>query len=165
MTCIACGGGETRTLYEVRGFPIVRCTACGLARTVLPEGFDPDAIYTEDYFQGGHHDGYADYAGSGEVLRHEFRRTLDALPARGGNLVELGCAYGFFLDEARARFDVCGVEVAEAARAACVARGHVVARDSSKACATARPSTPRSCSTSSSTSSAPTRSSPSSPAR
>jgi len=129
MTCIACGATGSRVIYEVRGFPIARCTGCGLARTVLPESFDPAAIYTEDYFQGGHHDGYADYAGSGEVLRHEFRRTLDALPARGGSLVELGCAYGFFLDEARARFDACGVEISDAARAACESRGHAVARD------------------------------------
>jgi SAM-dependent methyltransferase len=129
VTCIACGSADSRVLYEVRGYPIARCAGCGLARTVLPDGFDPGAIYTEDYFQGGHHDGYADYAGSAELLRREFRRTLDALPARGGALVELGCAYGFFLDEARERFDACGVEVSDAARAACEARGHTVARD------------------------------------
>src|SRR5439155_6317999 len=75
------------------------------------------------------HDGYADYAGSGDGLRREFRRTLDALPVRSGKLVEIGCAYGFFLDAARGRFDACGVEVSDAARAACVERGHVVARE------------------------------------
>ena len=129
MICVACGNSVAHALYEVRGFPIVRCSGCGLARTELPAGFDADSIYTEDYFQGGHHDGYADYAGSGDDLRREFRRTLEALPAHGGKLVEIGCAYGFFLDEARAAgFDACGVEVSDAARAECEARGHVVGR-------------------------------------
>jgi SAM-dependent methyltransferase len=127
--CVGCGGVAARKLYDVRGFPIVACTACGLARTELPPSFDPDAIYTEEYFQGGQHDGYADYAGSGDDLRREFRRTLDTLPVKSGKLVEIGCAYGFFLDEARGRFAACGVEVSDAARAACVDRGHHVARD------------------------------------
>jgi len=129
MSCIACGSLETRSLYEVRGFSIVRCAACGLGRTVLPPGVDPDSLYTEAYFTGGDPDGYADYAGSADDLRREFRRTLNVLPVRSGRLVELGCAYGFFLDEASTRFEVRGVEVSEIARAACRARGHVVARD------------------------------------
>ncbi|MGE5184621.1 MAG: class I SAM-dependent methyltransferase, partial [Acidobacteriota bacterium] len=129
MICVACGNSVSRGLYEVRGFSIVRCSGCGLARTELPTGFDPDAIYTEAYFQGGHHDGYADYAGSAGDLRREFRRTLETLPVRGGKLVEIGCAYGFFLDEARAAgFDAYGVEVSDAARTAAQSRGHVVAR-------------------------------------
>jgi SAM-dependent methyltransferase len=128
MTCIACGARAAQRLYAVNGFDVVRC-ACGLARTDVPTDFDPAAIYTEDYFQGGQHDGYADYAGSRDALRAEFRRTLDVLPVHGGKLIEIGCAYGFFLDEAAARFEVCGVEVSDAARRACAERGHAVARD------------------------------------
>lgn len=128
MTCTACDRTEAAPLYTVNEFEVVRC-ACGLARTVLPPGFDPASIYTEAYFQGGQHDGYADYAGSRDALRGDFRRTLDALPVRRGALIEIGCAYGFFLDEARERFEVTGVEVSDAARAACVERGHVVTAD------------------------------------
>ena len=120
--CIACGGHEATPLYEVGGFMITQC-ACGLARTELPAGYDPASIYTESYFQGGQRDGYADYAGSEGLLRQEFRRTLDALPARSGRLIEMGCAYGFFLDEARKSFKTYGVEVSDAARASCIARG------------------------------------------
>lgn len=119
-------------LFEVRDFPIVAC-ACGLARTQLPAGFDPASIYTEDYFQGGHVDGYADYRGSEAELRQEFRQVLAALRThvRGGRLIELGCAYGYFLEEARAAFEVCGVEISEHARAACIARGLEVSREAS----------------------------------
>lgn len=130
-TC-ACGSGEAAPLYRVKGFPIVACVACGLARTELPEGFDPASIYAESYFDGGQADGYVDYRGSRDVLCAEFRRVLDVLGRQGaqsGSLIELGCAYGFFLDEARAKFSVCGVELADAARQECVSRGLVVERE------------------------------------
>ena len=128
--CVACGRSETRPLYEVGGFAIVAC-ACGLARTLLPPGFDPASIYTEAYFQGGQSDGYADYAGSAAELRHEFRRTLRVLARHvaGGRLLEIGCAYGYFLEEARSRFTVAGVELSDHARAACRARGLDVERE------------------------------------
>jgi SAM-dependent methyltransferase len=37
----------------------------------------------------------------------------------GGRLLDVGCAYGFFLQEARRFFDVCGIELAEDAAEAC----------------------------------------------
>jgi SAM-dependent methyltransferase len=114
----------------VNGFDIVQCT-CGLARTVLPDGFDIASIYTEDYFQGGHRDGYADYEGSGEELRHEFKRILQALQrhVKSGKLVELGCAYGYFLDEAASAFEVTGIEISDHAREVCHRKGLVVERE------------------------------------
>lgn len=127
--CAACGRSEVRPLYEVNGFPVVTCDGCGLARTELPDGFDPASIYTESYFAGGQADGYVDYQGSRDTVRAEFRRTLRALgrhTALSGSLVELGCAYGYFLEEAAERFSVCGVEVSDHARAACRERGLAV---------------------------------------
>jgi 2-polyprenyl-3-methyl-5-hydroxy-6-metoxy-1,4-benzoquinol methylase len=114
----------------VNGFAVVECT-CGLARTILPDGFDPASIYTEAYFKGGHKDGYADYQGSGEELRHEFRRILDVLleHVQGGKLLELGCAFGFFLDEARTAFETTGVEISDHAREECQRRGLDVERE------------------------------------
>jgi len=128
-SCIACGRNDARSLYEVNGFEVERCD-CGLGRTVLPPGFDPATIYTKDYFQGGHRDGYADYEGSGEELRHEFRRVATALKRHvsHGNLIELGCAFGFFLEETRRDFKTCGVEISDHARAQCRLRGLDVVR-------------------------------------
>jgi SAM-dependent methyltransferase len=117
--CIVCANPTAHaTLYVVRGFPIVRCGDCGLGSTVLPTGFDPAAIYTEGYFQGGADDGYADYAASEPWLRVEARRALSHLfrhGPRAGRLLEVGCAYGFFLAEAAAYFDATGIEISEAA--------------------------------------------------
>jgi SAM-dependent methyltransferase len=124
--CVTCGSSAARPLYQVRGFQIVACSECGLPRTQLPAGFDPASIYDASYFAGGQAGGYADYQGSGETLRAEFSRTLTALErsgASGGSLIELGCAYGFFLDLASSKFSVSGVEVSQHAREACRARG------------------------------------------
>lgn len=130
--CAACGSVRAHVLFRVKGFDVVACEGCGLARTELPPDFDPASIYTASYFDGGQHDGYADYQGSEATLRAEFARTLDVLArhgARSGTLLELGCAYGFFLEEARQRFVVSGVEVSDHARGACQARGLRVERE------------------------------------
>jgi len=61
------------------GFPILRCSECGLGSAVVPEGFDPLAIYGEQYFAGGSSDGYANYQASEPVLKREFRKTVQTL--------------------------------------------------------------------------------------
>jgi 2-polyprenyl-3-methyl-5-hydroxy-6-metoxy-1,4-benzoquinol methylase len=136
-TCLACGtSAPPQALYQVRGFPIVRCSACGLGRTLIPHDFDPAEIYTRAYFQGGQRDGYADYQGSHDSLAAEFRHVLADIATAGatqGRLLEIGCAYGFFMEEARAFFQVSGVELAEDAVAACRARGLEVVRRADEA--------------------------------
>ena len=96
----------------------MQCEDCGLGRTET-SGFDPAAYYTEDYFSGRHSDGYSDYLGAEPVLRREFARSVEFIRSyRGdGKLLELGCAYGFFLMEAARHFDVAGIELAEEAAA------------------------------------------------
>ena len=98
------------------GFQVARCQVCRLGSTLVPEGFDPLALYGEGYFQGNEQDGYADYLASEPVLRQEFRRTLHQLEASkppGNKLLEVGSAYGFFLAEAQVSFSCMGVEVSE----------------------------------------------------
>jgi SAM-dependent methyltransferase len=127
QACLACQAViPPQFVFNLKGFPILRCPACGLGWTVTPPDFDPTRIYTRGYFQGEQADGYADYQGSRAELAAEFRRLLQDIAAAGkssGRLLEVGCAYGFFLDEARHCFEVSGVEVAEDAVAACQARG------------------------------------------
>jgi SAM-dependent methyltransferase len=113
--CPACGRAtEHAHLYVKNGCDILRCAACGLGRTETG-GFDPATYYTGDYFSGGHADGYADYVGAEPVLRREFSRVVDFILRHrpGGRLLEVGCAYGFFLQEARRTFEVIGIELAQ----------------------------------------------------
>jgi 2-polyprenyl-3-methyl-5-hydroxy-6-metoxy-1,4-benzoquinol methylase len=130
--CPVCGANREAIQAFVRdGFSILRCPACGVGKTQLPAGFSTDSIYTEDYFQGGQADGYSDYLGSEEVLRAEFRTVVEDLRRAGasdGKLLELGCAYGFFLAEAKSHFEVQGIEVSESAARFCLSRGLDVER-------------------------------------
>jgi SAM-dependent methyltransferase len=115
LDCPACGRATAHAFqYAKNRCDILRCDACGIGRTEA-SGFDPNSYYTEDYFAGGHDDGYADYRGAEPVLRREFARVVDFIRGYkpGGRLLELGCAYGFFLQEAKRHFEVAGIELAE----------------------------------------------------
>ena len=123
--CPACAT-ETRhvLLWRKNGCDVVKCAACGLG-SAAAEKFDPAAYYTAAYFDGTAADGYADYAGSESVIRAEFGGIVEALRriVPHGKLLEIGAAYGFFLMEAQAYFDVRGVEMADEAAAFARSRG------------------------------------------
>jgi len=125
--CVACGSLKLCVAFRKGPFEIVRCATCGLGRTAVPATFDPSTFYTRQYFEGGVADGYAGYLATEPTLRAEFGRTLDWIlrttPARGA-LLEFGCAYGFFLQEAQPHFaSVQGVDVSADAAAFCRSRG------------------------------------------
>jgi len=125
LSCPACAEPtEHRLLYSKNGCDILRCGQCGLGRAQA-SGFDPGSYYTDDYFSGGHADGYADYRGAEPVLRREFAGTVDFIRRHrdGGRLLDVGCAYGFFLQEAKRFYDVAGIEIAEDAAAYCRQQG------------------------------------------
>jgi SAM-dependent methyltransferase len=126
--CPACARTTgQRLLYAVNGCDILQCKSCGLGRAEAP-AFDPASYYSGDYFSGKLPDGYADYRGSEAVLRREFARTVAFIRERhdGGRLLEVGCAYGYFLEEARRWFDVVGIELAADAAAHCRTAGLAV---------------------------------------
>ena len=136
--CVLCGGAPEQhsVVYRKWGYPILKCRACGLGSTLVSSDFEPFYQYNRDYFHGssGYADGsggYADYSGSERVLRAEFRRSLSALRRHGceaGRLLEIGCAYGFFLSEAQGYFDCHGIEIAKDAVDFCRSRGLEVHR-------------------------------------
>ena len=128
--CAACGAaGSTSFLYAVNGCDVDRCSVCGIGRTHA-RVFDAASYYSEDYFTGGRDDGYADYQGTEPVLRSEFRRLLEHIRKQvpSGRLLEIGCAYGYFLDEAKNSFDVTGIEISASAVQTCEAAGLNVVR-------------------------------------
>jgi 2-polyprenyl-3-methyl-5-hydroxy-6-metoxy-1,4-benzoquinol methylase len=119
LPCPACGCSTAhRFLYAKNGCDILQCRECRLGRTETAS-FDPSSYYTGDYFAGGHSDGYADYLGAEPVLRREFARTVEFIRkyCPRGRLLDVGCAYGFFLQEAKPFFEVAGIELAEDAAA------------------------------------------------
>jgi SAM-dependent methyltransferase len=115
--CVVCGTADPRPRYSRNGFELVACSAC----TCLYVGQDPatidfDALYGKDYYTGGHDTVFEDYVGQQAARRAAARRKLFALRHFGGipkrgRLLDVGCAAGFFLAEARAHYEVQGVEL------------------------------------------------------
>lgn len=125
LLCPVCGVPTLhRFCVRKNGCDVLACSACGVGRADTTK-FGPAAYYTDAYFKGCQADGYVDYAGSETVLRREFKATVEYLSrfVPRGRLLEIGCAYGFFLLEARRRFDVSGLEIAESAVRSCHGRG------------------------------------------
>ena len=109
-------------LFVKDGHSIVRCPTCGLAfRSTLPSRDELDEIYGAAYFGGreadGGRDGYLDYLADEDVHRVNARRRLELLSGFGepGALLDVGCAAGFFVDEAlRHGWDARGIDVSAA---------------------------------------------------
>jgi len=124
--CQICGGLTLQSVvYEVDGYPICKCRSCDVGRVDI-EHFDPSEYYDSGYFLGKYKHSYIDYLASEETLTREFKRTVEFVRANGpslGKLLEIGCAYGFFLQEASRHYEVFGVEIAEDAARYCKSSG------------------------------------------
>lgn len=107
-SCELCGGpGPARPYYEAAG--VVQCPDCGLV--YYDGGVEPAELYNQEFFKGGE---YLDYQADKPVIQRNFRRHVAALRklAPAGRLLEIGSAYGFFLDVARSHWEVRGYEIA-----------------------------------------------------
>jgi len=98
--CLVCG--EAYGPCKLPG--LKRCVECGFITADLALSDDElAALYGEDYFHG---EEYRHYVSEEASLKDNFRRRLKTLheliPGMSRlNLFEIGCAYGFFLDEVR----------------------------------------------------------------
>ncbi len=123
--CPGCNILFTNLLFYKFTVPIYKCDSCGLG-AAFPKGFNAETYYDESYFNGSKSDGYSDYLSAANVLREQFKSELCLLSkfgSKGGNLLELGCAYGYFLDIARDKYTVHGLELCEHAVNHCHAKG------------------------------------------
>lgn len=121
MSCNLCGtqlGPKLRATWEKDGFDIIRCWSCGLVfRRDLPAPADVVTIYRDGYFlreSDGDAQGYADYLRDEPEHRLTARKRLDRIQRtiRTGRLLDVGCAAGFFVDEAvRRGWDARGIDV------------------------------------------------------
>jgi len=105
-TCLVCDHVGLDPHWDI----LLRCPACGFLTARLDEPVDARAIYDSDYFTGQE---YLDYAADEAFFKKNFRKRLRDILRRkpAGRLLEIGTAYGFFLDLARQHFDVLGFEL------------------------------------------------------
>lgn len=105
--CPLCGDNSGEPIYEggsFSPFKVKMCNSCGMC--FLAPRLREDVMlkhYAHDQYFSGRTHGYADYAVQEPSLRRTFRRLLQTLVQHigtGGALLEIGCGYGYLLDEA-----------------------------------------------------------------
>jgi SAM-dependent methyltransferase len=117
--CRACGAAALSHRYTVDLFDLLTCQRCSSMTTDYQmTSTAAGAFYDEGYYRAGD---YVDYVGCAPFIKRNFRRFSRRLSQthRGGRLLEVGCAYGFFLEVAAAAWDVYGIDVSAAAVAGC----------------------------------------------
>lgn len=115
--CELCGKTAPQLLWERNGYAIVVCTGCGLQYVgENPQDIDFDALYSEGYYTGTSGQVFSNYVGEERARRADARRKLWSMrrrTSRSGRLLDVGCAAGFFLVEAKCYFEPQGVEISE----------------------------------------------------
>lgn len=111
--CIICGSTEHKPLYS----GVVECLKCHYIYADLSltqEEFEQ--LYREGYFKG---EEYSDYVSDKNITQINFDLRLNTLlpfvqNSKEARLLEVGSAYGFFLENASSKFkEVVGVDVTE----------------------------------------------------
>ncbi len=124
--CDLCGGRAFRdyapAIYRAgaESFGLVRCRSCTLVQVrPLPPDEKIAALYDDGYFEKDYDSCLSEsgYFDNTRKLKERYGAILDELErlAGAGDLLEAGCAGGYFLDLARSRgWNVKGVEITAA---------------------------------------------------
>jgi len=114
VPCPCCGGRQATFARRVSGFSLERCAACGLV-FVNPR---PTERALTDLYRAKAADRQADFYARTVSAAQKFEYTriladIRTLLGSGGRLLDLGCAAGYFMEEAvRAGFEAHGTDLA-----------------------------------------------------
>jgi 2-polyprenyl-3-methyl-5-hydroxy-6-metoxy-1,4-benzoquinol methylase len=117
--CNYCGGQNHNRLFDGTYPNIVKCSSCDLVfNAVMPSEQELAMIYTEEYYKSGDslERGYSNYLEDrSNITKTATKRIRDIEKFKsGGSLLDVGCAFGFFLDVARERgWTTTGVEISQ----------------------------------------------------
>lgn len=117
IPCNLCGSSQTEPYCPENGLGLVQCQNCGLVYvSPRPDPNELYALYGETYF---HNDesgvvGYSNYIADERNIRKTANGRIQQLERyiQPGRMLDVGCAVGFFMDEARQRgWQVEGLDV------------------------------------------------------
>ncbi len=115
MVCYFCKS-KSNHFIDKNGFAIYVCPVCGLGQTQLGIPYEQ---FVEEYYVKGYFSGetnkvaYVDYGRDKPLIVKNMSHVLDELVrvVSAGKLLDVGCAYGYFMELAKARgFDPYGIE-------------------------------------------------------
>jgi 2-polyprenyl-3-methyl-5-hydroxy-6-metoxy-1,4-benzoquinol methylase len=117
--CNLCGSASYQPFCPENGRGLVECENCGLVFVV--EQANPEelyALYGETYFQNEESGevGYTNYIADEANIRQTARKRFAHIErfVSKGRMIDIGCAMGFFIDEAaKAAWQVEGLDISQ----------------------------------------------------
>jgi len=123
--CNLCGKSDTSFIVEQNSFKVVECNLCGFVY-VNPR---PKANTLKDFYTDYHRNRIGDPLLWKPYMQKVFTKSaslLDKLCPQKGRLLDIGCGYGFFMEEATKRgWDASGIDLSEECVAFAKERGQV----------------------------------------
>jgi 2-polyprenyl-3-methyl-5-hydroxy-6-metoxy-1,4-benzoquinol methylase len=104
--CNLCGSTDGGILFEKEGYIIVRCRHCGLVYTNPRHTLDELRTFYEESYHEGEKEDALKSSKAFHITERLWRMT------GGSRLLDIGCSTGIFLNGAKRRFYVKGVEYA-----------------------------------------------------
>jgi 2-polyprenyl-3-methyl-5-hydroxy-6-metoxy-1,4-benzoquinol methylase len=117
VPCNLCGSSERQPYCPENGLGLVQCQQCGLVYvSPRPDPAELYALYGETYFHNNESGvvGYTNYIADEQNIRQTSDRRLKHVErfVKPGKMLDVGCATGFFIDEAKKRgWQVQGLDV------------------------------------------------------
>jgi len=125
VICNLCNSDSTKKIMEINGFNIVKCKKCGLIYVnprlkfkVLEKIYMDGTYFRNPAFKDFKFTfyGYDRYLEEKKDIMDTFSRRLDVITRyrKNGKLLDIGCAFGFFLELASKRgWKASGIEVSK----------------------------------------------------
>ncbi len=115
MACVTCHSQSFRFLFEKNNYRIEKCSTCNLVQvTNIPDNQHIEQNYDEQFF-ATYYKGVENNPTKQRYAYLNSHNKLDQIErriTRRGNLLDVGCSFGLFLDAARQRgWSVAGIEL------------------------------------------------------
>jgi len=118
--CNLCGQDQTKNIFTLRSFNVVKCKNCSLvyvnpqlSQKILAQ------IYDKEYFVTSGEKFYKNYFEERKWRTEEFQKVIqkiNEIKQPPGNFLDIGCAAGYLLDVARENgWETYGVEISKEA--------------------------------------------------
>lgn len=107
IKCLVCNQNK----WQKHLNKLVKCTNCGFVRAHDRYfKIDPVKLYSQSYFRASD---YGDYQLEQKALEKNFQDRLRRIRRfkKNGQLLEIGCAYGYFLKLAKQHYRACGIDL------------------------------------------------------
>lgn len=117
MACPECGSERRRLIYALSDYSVVRCGDCGLLYNREFLNTPGEETFSADYYLDVQSEGFAhifdpEKPDPSAPIYEAGLRVVEQRRAEKGRVLDVGCAFGAFLQLARGRgWDVAGVEL------------------------------------------------------